>query len=365
MICFDTIAGILYLFKNLFITNYLAVAYFTKQIIRVDCMTSKARVFSGIQPSGNLHLGNYLGALKNWSDIQDHYENFFCVVDLHRITVPHDPALQRSKNRELVALYLASGIDPNKSVLFIQSHVVWHPFLSWILNCYTPMGWLSRMTQFKDKSSKQESVSVGLFDYPVLMAADILLYSAQFVPVGEDQKQHLELCRDIAIAFNNSYGDVFTIPNPMIRGLGARIMSLSQPEKKMSKSENDPNGTISVLDTPKAIQKKFSKAVTDSLTEIRFDKERLGVWNLLSIYETITKKSKEDIESHFAGKLYGHLKKEVAELVIEELEPIQKAYNDIQSNCDYIESVLNDGAKKANIVAEETVNKVRFALGLG
>ena len=326
----------------------------------------RIRVLSGIQPSGSLHLGNYLGALRNWVREQHRYDGFFCVVDLHRLTVPHDPSTQRAKNREVAGLYLAAGIDPALSTVFIQSQVPAHSELAWILSCVTPMGWLGRMTQFKEKSTDRKDLSsAGLFTYPVLMAADIVIYEAKLVPVGDDQKQHLELCRDIAQSFNHRFGEVLTIPEPLIEKAGARIMSLSDPTRKMSKSDENASACIALLDPPKVIEKKFSRATTDSLTEIRFDKERHGVHNLLSIYQVLTGESEQAIEAHFEGKLYGHLKKEVAGRVIEALEPLQARYHALQADPGYIEGVLTEGAERARAVAEVTMKRVHDAVGLG
>src|SRR5919202_891876 len=272
---------------------------------------TRPRVLSGVQPSGNLHLGNYLGAIKRWVDYQEQFDNFFCIVDLHAITVPQDPEDLRRQTRELAAFYLAAGIDPAKSTVFVQSHVPAHTELAWILNCVTPMGWLERMTQFKDKSAKEgdnkERISTGLFDYPVLMAADILLYKATHVPVGEDQKQHVELTRDIAERFNRLYGDTFVIPEPMIAETGARIMSLDDPTNKMSKSDESPGSRIGIYDSPDTIRRNIMRATTDSLRDIRFDPNRPGVTNLLTIYEVLSAQSPLQIEAHFEGKGYGDL----------------------------------------------------------
>lgn len=292
---------------------------------------SKKRVLSGIQPSGNIHLGNYLGAVKNWVAGQDEKENFFCVVDLHSLTVPQDPVELRFQTRALAAMLLAAGIDPQKSTLFVQSHVTAHAEACWLLNCVTPLGWLQRMTQFKDKSAKQESVLVGLLDYPVLQAADILLYDAHEVPVGEDQKQHIELTRDIAQRFNHIYEEeFFTLPEPKIPAIGARLMGLDDPTAKMSKSLAHVRGhAVRLLDDPKEIMRSFKKAVTDSGNEIRFsdDLEKAGVNNLLGIYKAVTGKPNDEVEADFANaRGYGDLKKGVAEVVIEYLAPLQARY---------------------------------------
>ncbi len=327
---------------------------------------ARPRAFSGVQPSGGLHLGNYLGAIRNWVAHQEEFDNIFCVVDLHRVTVPHDPAEQRTATRDVAAWYLAAGLNPEHCTVFIQSHVSAHSELAWLLNCITPMGWLGRMTQFKEKSgTRRESVSVGLFDYPVLMAADILLYDAQVVPVGEDQKQHVELCRDIAQAFNRRFGKVLVVPNPLIREVGARIMSLDDPTRKMSKSNPNPRSRIELGDSPKTIRKKFGRATTDSLTEVRFDRERPGIFNLLGIFRTLTGWSESEIEAHFAGKLYGHLKKEVADLVIQTLEPIQQTHDRLMSDRTYLDSVLEQGAERANRIARATLSRVHDAMGIG
>jgi tryptophanyl-tRNA synthetase len=280
----------------------------------------KKRVFSGIQPTGDIHIGNYLAAIKNWVVMQDNYDNVFCIVDLHAITVPQNPKILKTKIREVSGLLIAAGIDPGRSIIFIQSHISAHAELAWILNCFIPMGWMQRMTQFKDKSQKQkELVSVGLFDYPALMAADILLYNTDVVPVGEDQKQHVELARDTAQRFNSIYGETFTLPEPLIPDVGARIMGLDDPTRKMSKSEENPGHAINLLDPPDTIRTKLMRATTDSLREIRFDENRPGIYNLLTIYQLFTRQRKEEIESQFAGKGYSDFKKALGEVVIEGL----------------------------------------------
>lgn len=324
------------------------------------------RVFSGIQPSGDLQLGNYLGAVRRWVVEQDEKENIFCIVDLHAITVPQDPEQLRKNIREHAAMYFACGIDPAKSTLFVQSDVKAHAELGWILNCFTPTGWLNRMTQFKDKAGgKEESVSAGLYDYPVLMAADILLYETDEVPVGEDQKQHVELTRDIAQRFNGIYGGVFKLPEPKISQIAARIMSLDDPTKKMSKSNPSANSRINLLDEPELIRSKIMKATTDSEGIVKFDESRPGVYNLLEIYENLTGKSREEIEKHFAGKGYGDFKKEVAEVVVAALEPIQKKYHELMENPETIEKMLQEGAAKVRPIAEKTLNEVKNKVGLG
>src|SRR5205814_1147711 len=281
------------------------------------------RIFSGVQPTGNIHLGNYLGALRNWVALQREYESFFCIVNLHAITLPQDPQVLAAKSRELARIYLAVGIDPDVSTVFIQSDVPAHAELTWLLNCVTRMSELERMTQFKDKARKQEeNVGVGLFDYPVLMAADILLYQTDLVPVGEDQKQHLELTRDIAVRFNRDYGETFRVPDPFIPKVGARILSLADPNKKMSKSDEESDaGCIMLLDDDDAVRRKFKRAVTDSGGEIRFDSARPAINNLLTIYHLLTGRREDEIEDHFRGQGYAALKQELADVCIEFLKP--------------------------------------------
>jgi tryptophanyl-tRNA synthetase len=324
----------------------------------------KPIVFSGIQPSGYLTLGNYLGAIRNWVNDQDRFANIFAIVDLHAITIPQDPKELSEAIRTLATVYLAAGIEPNKSAIFVQSEVDEHAVLGWILNSVTPVGWLNRMTQFKTKSAKQrEQTSAGLFDYPVLMAADILLYDAQYVPVGEDQKQHVELTRDIAERFNGMFGETFVIPEPAIREVGARIMSLTNPESKMSKSE--PEGAIGLLDPPDVIRKKIMRAQTDSLRDIVFDRSRPGLYNLLAIYELLTGMSPSEIESHFAAKGYGDLKRELADVVVDALTPIQDHYRDLTASPDYVRDVLRKGADQLRPTAQRKVSVVRERVGLG
>ncbi|ABY94922.1 MULTISPECIES: tryptophan--tRNA ligase [Thermoanaerobacter] len=321
------------------------------------------KVFSGVQPSGDIHIGNYLGAMRQFVALQEDYECFFCAVDLHALTVPQDPKVLKEKTIELAALYLAIGLDPKKVTIFIQSHVPAHAELAWLLQCITYFGELSRMTQFKDKSKGKESVSVGLFTYPDLMAADILLYNTHYVPVGEDQKQHLELTRDIAQRFNNRFGETFVVPEPMILKLGARIMSLTDPTKKMSKSDSDPNNRINLLDEPSVIKKKIMRAVTDSETEIKLDWEnKPGVSNLLTIYSLFTGMEIEEVVNKFKGQGYGTLKKELAEVVIDKLTVIQKNYKDLSR--DYVLKVLKEGAERAQAVAEKTLKEVKEKMGL-
>jgi tryptophanyl-tRNA synthetase len=323
------------------------------------------RILSGIQPTGSLHIGNYLGAVKHWVAMQQDGQGFYCIVDLHALTVPQDPQGLRSKIRETAALLLAAGIDSKHSVLFVQSHVPAHTELAWILNCVTPYGWLTRMTQFKDKSGKQrENTSAGLFDYPVLMAADILLYQARQVPVGEDQKQHLELTRDIALRFNRLFGETFTVPEPRILAVGARVMGLDDPTKKMSKSEESPNHAIFLLDTPDIIRRKAQRATTDSLTDIRFDEARPGLNNLLTIYQAFTGQTQEAIEARFQGKGYAVLKHEVADAVIESLRPLQERYPIYADDPAQLDQVLKEGADKACDVASLTLRLVKQRVGL-
>ena len=330
----------------------------------IQVTPTKPVVFSGIQPSGYLTLGNYLGAIRNWVKDQDRYANIFSIVDLHAITVPQDPRQLAHSIRTLATLYLAAGIDPAQSAIFVQSEVDEHPVLAWILNAVTPMGWLNRMTQFKTKSEKQrEQTSAGLFVYPVLMAADILLYDTQYVPVGDDQKQHVELTRDIAERFNGMFGETFVIPQPAIREVGARIMSLTNPTAKMSKSE--PEGAIGLLDPPDLIRKKIMRAQTDSFRDIVFDQSRPGLHNLLSIYELLSDMTPSAIEAHFQDKGYGDLKRELADVVIDSLSPLQVRYRELESSPDYVRGVLSAGALQVRPVAQATVSKVRERVGLG
>lgn len=321
------------------------------------------RIFSGAQPSGNVHLGNYLGALRNWIALQHEYESFFCIVNLHAITVPQDAKLLAEKTRELARIYLAVGIDPDISTIFVQSDVSEHAELTWILNCIGRMSELERMTQFKDKARKQsENVTVGLFDYPVLMASDILLYHTDLVPVGEDQKQHLELTRELAIRFNRDYGDTFRVPEPFIPKLGARIMSLSDPAKKMSKSDDDPHGCVMLLDDADAVSRKFKRAVTDSGTEIRFDESRPAITNLLTIYQLLTGQKPAAIESHFSGKGYAQLKQDLADVTVEFLQPFQERVSDISD--EELNRILGRGREKARQIAGATLKKVKAGMGI-
>ncbi|MEC8903340.1 MAG: tryptophan--tRNA ligase [Pseudomonadota bacterium] len=330
-------------------------------------MSNKPIVLSGCQPSGQLTLGNYMGALKQWVSMQDDHDCLYMIVDLHAITVRQDPKQLAEACLDGLSLYLACGIDPQKSTLFLQSHVPEHAQLSWVLNCYAQMGELNRMTQFKDKSAKNENnINVGLYSYPVLQAADILLYQADKVPVGEDQKQHLELTRDIATRVNNLYGDVFRLPDPYIPDFGARIMSLQEPEKKMSKSDNNPNNFIGLLEDPKKLAKKIKRAVTDSdeQANIYFNPtEKPGVSNLLTLLSLATGKSIKELEPEYTDKMYGHLKGDVADAVVALLEPIQARYAEIRADRAYLDDVMRQGAEKASARASETLAKVYKAVG--
>ncbi|MFP6188737.1 tryptophan--tRNA ligase [Helicobacter pylori] len=323
----------------------------------------KKRVFSGIQPTGQIHLGNYLGAIKHWVEMQDEYENLFCVVNSHAITLPIDPKFLKSQTYELVKLLLACGISPKQSGLFIQSEVDEHAALAWLLNCQVSMGEMQRMTQFKDKSLKNpKSVNVGLFNYPILMASDILLYQSDLVPVGEDQKQHLELTRNIAEKFNRDFGNCFKVPEPLIAKVGARVMGLDDPKVKMSKSHQGTNHAIFLLDEPDIIVKKIKKAATDSMGVIAFDEKREGIFNLLNIYMLLSNESPENIEERFKNKGYGDFKKELAEVMIQALKPIQERYREISD--DEVKAVLNGGVKKARPLAQMTYQKAKELMGL-
>ena len=327
--------------------------------------TEKKVMFSGIQPSGELHLGNYLGAIKNWVALSDNYTCFYCIVDEHSITVRQNPAELRRRSTAQLAQYIACGLDPQKNTLFIQSHVHEHAELGWILNCYTMFGELSRMTQFKDKSAKNaENINGGLFTYPALMAADILLYNSQYVPVGADQKQHVELARDVAIRFNNIYGETFVVPDPYIPRVGARIMSLSNPTSKMSKS--DPQGCVFIMDSPDEIARKFKRAITDSDTEncVRYaPEEKPGVANLMGIYSSVTGKTFDEIENEFAGKGYGVFKPAVGDAVIETLRPIRENAERMIGDKEYLRGIYTDGARRAEYVARKTMRKVAKRIG--
>ena len=324
----------------------------------------KKRVFSGIQPSGQLHIGNYLGAIRNWRTRLDSRDNIFCVVDQHAITVPYDPGELREGTRQAVALYIACGLDPQKCRLFVQSHIPAHTELAWLLTCVTPMGWLERMTQFKDRvGARRERVGTGLFVYPTLMAADILLYQAHEVPVGDDQKQHVELTRDIAERFNRQFGEVFTVPEPVIPTVGARIMGLDDPTAKMSKSAEGRFHSIGLLDDPATVRKAIMRAVTDSQRGIVFDPQRPGLFNLLTIYQALTGQGYAEIEAHFAGKGYGDLKKELVEVVIAEIEPIQVRYRELTADPTYIDEVLIESVEKLRPIVDATMDAVRRAMG--
>ena len=323
----------------------------------------RKRIFSGAQPTGNLHIGNYIGALRNWAELQREYDSFFCIVNLHALTSPQDPKSLREKTRELARLYLASGIDPKISTVFVQSDVPEHAQLTWILNCVTRIPELERMTQFKEKARKQrEKAGVGLFDYPVLMAADVLLYQTDVVPVGEDQKQHLELTRDLAIRFNRDYGETFRVPDPFIPKVGAKILALDDPAKKMSKSDENPQGSIFLLDDADAIRRKIKRAVTDSGTEIRFDDTRPAITNLLTIYQLVTGKTREEIEAHFSGRGYAHLKNELAEAVVEFLTPFQERVRAISD--EELDRIFSEGRERASEVARATYKLVMERVGL-
>ena len=345
----------------------------------------KKRIFSGAQPTGQLHIGNYLGALKNWVALQDEYESFYCIVNLHAITLPQDPKVLRQKTLDLARIYLAAGVDPEKSTIFIQSDVPAHAELTWILSCVSRMGELERMTQFKDKSRLDKTreqiasgqplnaaditqersaqrAGVGLFTYPVLMAADILLYQTHLVPIGQDQKQHLELTRDLATRFNRDFGETFVVPDAFIPPVGAKIMSLQDPAKKMSKSDENANGSIFLLDDADTITKKIKRAVTDSGTEINFDETRPAIRNLLTIFQLLTGKSTQECVDHFTGKGYGDFKSELAEVVVEFLRPFQERVNNYSD--DELSSLLKTGAEKARAIAGETLKDVYRKMGI-
>ena len=325
----------------------------------------KKTIFSGIQPSGNLHIGNYIGALSQWKALQDAYESYFCIVDLHAVTVSQNPEILRKNILETAALYIACGVDPEKSTIFIQSENSNHPYLSWLLNCITPFGQLSRMTQFKDKSQKQaDNTTAGLFDYPVLMAADILLYGTDEVPVGEDQKQHIELTRDIAEKFNKTFGQTFTVPSPRIPKETARIMSLQNPTSKMSKSDADANGAIFLLDTPDEVRTKIKRAVTDSGSEISANSDKPALSNLLSIYSSVSGKSVQDLEMEYEGKGYGDFKNGLADAVVEFLAPIQKKYHELMNDPSELNKILNQGREKAIQKSNPVVSRAKDAMGL-
>ncbi|MBS6507703.1 MAG: tryptophan--tRNA ligase [Paraclostridium bifermentans] len=328
-------------------------------------MSEKKIIFSGAQPSGKLTLGNYLGAIKNWKELQEDYNCYYSVVDLHAITVPQEAKNLRANTMQLLAQYMASGLDPEKNTIFIQSHVSCHTELMWILNTMTYMGELSRMTQFKDKSQKSEAnLNAGLFTYPVLMAADILLYQTDLVPVGEDQKQHLELARDLANRFNNRYSPTFKVPEPYIPKAGARVMSLQEPTKKMSKSDENENGYILLVDDADTIRRKIKRSVTDSIGVVRYSDEQPGIKNLLDIYSKLDNKSIEDVVAMYEGKGYGDFKNDVAEVIVETLKPIKDQYEYLLSNKDYLEDIYAKGAQKAEYQARKTLRKVYKKVGL-
>ena len=326
-------------------------------------MEQKKRIFSGIQPSGDLTLGSYMGAIKNWVALQDEYDCLYCIVDMHAITVRQVPADLRRRSLEQLAQYIACGLDPEKNIMFIQSHVPQHAELAWVLGCYTQFGELSRMTQFKQKSQQHaDNITAGLFTYPVLMAADILLYQADLVPVGEDQKQHVELCRDIATRFNYSFSDTFTLPEPFIPKMGARIMSLCNPENKMSKS--DPDGCVYLMDKPEDIMRKFKRAVTDCETEVRYDREKKpGITNLLTIYCAATGKTMEDAQAEFCDQGYGVFKPAVGEAVVELLRPVREEALRLLGDKAYLEGIYKQGAERAGALANKTLRKVYKKVG--
>ena len=331
----------------------------------METTVQKKRILSGIQPSGNLTLGSYLGAIKNWAALADEYDCYYMMADMHTITVRQVPADLRRNTLTQLAAYIASGLDPEKNVLFVQSHVPAHAQLGWVLDCYTMFGELSRMTQFKDKSAKNaDNINAGLFTYPALMAGDILLYQADLVPVGGDQKQHVEICRDIANRFNGIYGETFKIPEPYIPKVGARVMSLTSPENKMSKSDKDQNGCVYMLEKPEDIMRKFKKAVTDSEACVRYDIEnKPGVSNLMQIYAVSTGQTFEQIEAEFAGRGYGDFKKAVGESVVEMLRPIRDETERLLADKAYLETIYRNGAERASRVADRTVSKVYKKVG--
>jgi len=331
----------------------------------MESMENKKVIFSGMQPSGSLTLGNYLGALKNWVKLQSEYDCYYCVVDMHAITVAKEPKNLRKDTFEVLANYIAAGLDPEQVTLFIQSHVSAHAELGWILNCFTYFGELGRMTQFKDKSKKidNNAITAGLFTYPTLMAADILLYQADLVPVGEDQRQHLELTRDIAGRFNNRFSETFKVPEPFISKEGAKIMSLQEPESKMSKSDSNDNSYILLMDDADTIRRKLKRAVTDSEGIVRYNDNQLGVKNLVNIYSKITNKTTSEIVSNYEGKGYAEFKNDVAEIIIGELSPIQEKIDYLLKNKDYLEKIYNMGAEKAENKARKTLRKVQKKVG--
>lgn len=327
---------------------------------------AKKVILSGSTATGDLTLGNYIGAINNWKSLQEEYDCLYFVADLHALTVAQDPKQLQERCKSFFAQYLALGLDPEKNTLFLQSHVPEHAELNWILTCLTPMGYLNRMTQFKDKSSQTKNINAGLFTYPVLMSADILLYQADVVPVGEDQKQHLELCRDIVNFYHNRYGEkTLKMPEPHIGKQGARVMSLQDPSKKMSKSDENEKNFVSIIDTPKKIQKKIKSAVTDSDTVIEFDPEnKAGLSNLLTIYSVLSGKTTEELVNEYQGKMYGHVKVDLADLVCETLKPVQEKYHDLMKNEDYLLELMAKGAQKARVRAQNTLKAVYQDTGL-
>jgi tryptophanyl-tRNA synthetase len=327
-------------------------------------ISMKARVFSGVQPSGNLHIGNYLGALKNWVEIQTNYESIWGIVDLHAVTVYQDPVELRTKIIEAAALFLAVGLDPKQSSIVAQSAVHAHCELAWMLTCVTPVGWLERMTQYKAKAAAQETVGDGILQYPVLMAADILLYQAAIVPVGDDQAQHLELTRDIAQRFNSLYGETFVMPATHLPAVGSRVMGLDEPDKKMSKSATGAGHAVALLDPIDQVRKKIMRATTDSQPAVNYDGLGAGVDNLLNIYQAFSGWTNDQMRAHFAGMRYGDLKKQVAEMVITHLEPLQKRYREIVAERGYVDSVLKEGAERVAPIANSTVELVKERMGL-
>lgn len=324
----------------------------------------RARVFSGIQPSGDLHIGNYLGALRNWVKIQYDYESIFCIVDLHAVTLYQEPRELQQKIREIAGLFLAAGIDPKHSSLMVQSAVSGHAELAWMLTCVTPTGWLYRMTQFKAKAEAQETAGDGLLQYPVLMAADILLYQAGIVPVGDDQAQHLELARDIAQRFNSLYGETFVMPETRLPAVGARIMGLDEPDRKMSKSASGSGHAVALLDEPAVIRKKILRATTDSNPAVEFETMGPGVRNLLAIFQSFSEWSDDQMMAHFEGMRYGDLKKQVAEMVASKLEPLQVRYRDIVAEPGYLDRILREGAERVSPIARSTVDLAKSRMGL-
>ncbi|SDK02768.1 tryptophan--tRNA ligase [Natronincola ferrireducens] len=327
--------------------------------------TKEKVIFSGAQPTGSLTLGNYIGAIQNWKALEQDYQCLYSIVDLHSLTIRQDPKMFRESCLSFLAQYLACGLDPEKNIIFFQSHVPQHTELNWILNCITYMGELNRMTQFKEKSEiHRDNINAGLFSYPVLQAADILLYQTNLVPVGEDQKQHLELARDIALRFNNAYGDTFEIPEIYLAKVGARIMSLQEPEKKMSKSDENVNGTILLLDSNDLIVKKMKRAVTDSENKVAYRDEQPGIKNLITIYSQVANCTIEDVVNKYEGKGYGAFKTELAELLVESLRPFKEKYDNYMKNPDYITDIYRKGAERAGAIAEKTIKDVKEKIGL-